>query len=283
MVAKSFLAAVFFPLVVSGTPGCSCAASSCCSNGVPRTQNIPHPHCEFSAILYQKGVISNDTLCNVSDTSGICDAIASDKAFVERYRSDAISSSPVGKESFVVHNEWLGPASVLQEGSCQDLPDSGCGVLDDHLSPDVWFSMTIAGCQVNSLFSINNGTEELSLAMMQRCASYLSDPSMQDVQDQMEISLEWRHGDFDGMCEKEAMFKIDRTQWREGPQGAQYVCLDLPQQDSIVSKKSALRLVVLNVGNLPCEGIINPPPSLSITAKLSLLVTSTILLLRNLQ
>lgn len=246
------------------------------------TQKPPHPHCVLSDVLYQNRVISNDTLCNVNDTSGICDVIVNDKAFADRYRSDATESSAAGVGSFVVHKKWLGPVSLLQEGSCQDLPDSGCGIFDDHLSPDVWFAMSVSGCAVNTLYSLTNSTGEVSLGMMQRCASYLSDLSMQNVQDHMEILVEWMHGDSIEMCDKEAMFKIDRSQWREGPQGAQYVCLDLPKQVRAASE-TALRLVVLNVGNLPCDGTINPSTDLSMTNKLSLLTAAILLLLRSLQ
>lgn len=246
---------------------------------------MPHPLCEISYALYDNGVISNDTLCNVSDNTGICDVIANDNTFADRYESDTISYSTAGSGSRVSHKEWVGPIILLQEGSCQDLPESGCGVFDDHLSHFTWFATPVNGCSVHNLYVTNSttkGTEPLSLGMMQRCASYTSDLNMQDVQDQLEISVEWRHDHFANMCDKEAQFKIDRSQWREGTQGAQYVCLDLPDQARVATNLSTLRLVVLNVGNLPCDGTINPSTDLSMTTELSLFTASVILLLRNL-
>lgn len=280
MVADYVRVAVFIPLFVCGAPDCSCAASSCCSNGIPDAFTAGHPHWLVSHSLYRDQVISKDILCNVSDDRGICNVIANDRAFQQQYRSNTIRHVTLGSGLSVAYKQWYGPVTVLQEGSCQELPDSGCGIFEDRLST-WWNKIDVGVCSINKLsLPITAGSQHLRLDVAQRCSSFVSDLDLQNVQDLLEISMEWNNTYTGDLCDtKEARFKVDRSQWKEGPQGAQYVCLDVPNQTQVATNVNGLRLVVLNVGNPPCEGVINPPIDTAMKIQLSSPIASVLLLL----
>jgi len=60
------------------------------------------------------------------------------------------------------------------------------------------------------------------------------------------------------LCDnKTARFKIQRSQWKAGADGAQYVCLDVPKPTFPDENTDAMRLVLLNLGNLPCDDTVD--------------------------
>jgi len=207
--------------------------------------------------------LQGQTIC---EDRGICEAITQNAVFRDVYWSNTTLHKSLLREGEdavrLSYKRWLSPVTVLQKGTCADLPNTGCGIFEDSVKThyDVFFPAGL--CSTWSPVTPPGYPADQGLWITQRCASQAAEPTVQDEQDQLELFAEWN--DFTvatacigGQTTASPRFKIERAQWKEGPEGAQYICLDMPKPVGVTA--DALRMVMLSVGNLPCEGVINPP------------------------
>ncbi len=89
---------------------------------------------------------------------------------------------------------WLGPSSVLQKGTCADLPENGCSLFD--YNERLWMTwQRLYNGQCSELhpdltYSNAGVPAGLGLVISQRCPHTMADTS---VEDRLEVLVEWNN------------------------------------------------------------------------------------------